>query len=447
MSYENLIARQEDIRIRAAELRALDEMDFTDEINEELEALKADNERVKKMLGIYSNLDDLAAAPDRGSATARTTTAMIPGSQTSLAAQDRRFGFSSLGDFCQAIAKSEISKQVDPRLLAPAYLQQAQAERSGQEGGYLVPPEYSPDVTIIHEGEGSLLALTDNLPTSSNVVELPVDEDTPHDFSQGVRAYWTAELEQGTKTRANPRKRIFGLDDLIALVDASNNVLDDAMQLDGLLRTKMPQAIVARLNQALMRGTGVGQPLGILNAPCRIEVPRETGQGASTFIFENSAKMFSRLDDSMITRNVRWMINSQVLPQLMGMTVNVKNQAGTDNVGGSAVYVPGGNVAGAPFGTLHGIPVTPSQWAYPLGTVGDISLVAWGGVLSRTKTGATSPEGAPIEISTHILFDRNASQYRVVFRVYAAPWYSKPLPPADPGGDSKSIIITLGAPP
>lgn len=66
--------------------------------------------------------------------------------------------------------------------------------------------------------------------------------------------------------------------------------------------------------------------------------------------------------------------NQIVRSLLIQMTVAVKNVAGNENVGGSAVYVPGGSAAGAPYGTLLGLPVVPIEQASTLGTAGDIML-------------------------------------------------------------------------
>ena len=232
------------------------------------------------------------------------------------------------------------------------------------------------------------------------------------------------------------------LDELTVLVDASNESLNDAPGLEALLRVKMPQAIVARTNEALMVGTGAGMPIGIVNAPCAVEVARETGQGTNTIIFDNIAKMYARFDLSLIGSAV-WMVNQDIWPQLMTLTVPVKNVAGTENVGGMPVYVPGGNVAGAPFGTLLGIPVIPSEWCSQLGTPGDIILVGWGMYHTRTRDNVQ----AGIEVSTHILFDQNASQFRLIYRILGFPWWSKPKPRADSANtNTLSMIVTVGAP-
>jgi HK97 family phage major capsid protein len=433
-----LITKLEENRARAQELQALlDDANCPQAIIDEAIALAEEHERLKRQLNLSDSLNDI-------STTWGQSTEPPPPSKTVSATlidkPKRTHEFVNIGDLASAVAKHQIGMSTDPRLAS--YLNQAQAVRSGEEGGVLVPADISPDIKIIHEGEMSLISLTDFTPTESNFVMVPVEEGVPHDFSGGIRAYWTAELATATKTRATTTPRAMTLDSCIALVDASNESLDDAPALENMFSIKMPQAIVARTNQALMRGTGVGTPIGVINAPARVTVAKETSQLAGTFLFENASKMFARLDPSLIS-TARWMIAPQIWPQLLGMTVAVKNVAGAENVGGAPVFVPGGNVAGAPFGTLFGVPVMPSEWCHPPGTEGDVVLVGWGMYHTRAKTAAPTPESAQIQMSMHILFDQNASQFRLVYRVLGFPWWSKPKPSADAGNPALSMIVTL----
>ena len=73
--------------------------------------------------------------------------------------------------------------------------------------------------------------------------------------------------------------------------------------------------MMAKCNTAAVSGTGVGQPLGILNAPSTISVAKHVSQPADTIWFENVSKMWARLY-APCRRNAIWLINQDIEPQL-----------------------------------------------------------------------------------------------------------------------------------
>jgi hypothetical protein len=78
-------------------------------------------------------------------------------------------------------------------------------EASGQDGGFLVPPQFSQEIFKLSLGEDSLLPLTDNVEISGNSMAFPKDETTPWG-TNGIRAYW-----QGEAATALPTKPVLGL--------------------------------------------------------------------------------------------------------------------------------------------------------------------------------------------------------------------------------------------
>src|SRR5439155_12909403 len=90
------------------------------------------------------------------------------------------------------------------------------------------------------------------------------------------------------------------------------------------------------LDYAFLNGTGAGQPKGVLNDAALITVTKEAGQATGTILYENVVKMFARLHPALVQDAV-WIANPTTIPQLLLMTVKVKNVAGTENVGGSAI--------------------------------------------------------------------------------------------------------------
>ena len=64
---------------------------------------------------------------------------------------------------------------------------------------------------------------------------------------------------------------------------------------------------------ALLNGTGAGQPLGILNSNALVSVAKESGQDAATILAENIEKMYARALDPA---KCEWYINQACWTQI-----------------------------------------------------------------------------------------------------------------------------------
>jgi HK97 family phage major capsid protein len=124
---------------------------------------------------------------------------------------DPMHGFRTAGEFMQAVYQAEKpGKSLDDRLLigggrgaaAPGSFAN---EASGQDGGFLVPPQFSQQIFKLSLGEDSLLPMTDNVEISGNSMAFPKDETTPWG-TNGIRAYW-----QGEAASAIASKPVLGL--------------------------------------------------------------------------------------------------------------------------------------------------------------------------------------------------------------------------------------------
>ena len=99
-------------------------------------------------------------------------------------------------------------------------------------------------------------------------------------------------------------------------------------------------ALSYSLDHVIVRGTGAGQPLGLLNDVAMLTVAAEGGQAADTFLFVNAVKMYSALYAGGVARSA-WIMHPTVIPQLLTMQNVVKNVAGTENVGGTSAVTVG----------------------------------------------------------------------------------------------------------
>lgn len=355
-----------------------------------------------------------------------------PSSPSIIRPQDvAKWGFKSLGEFAQSVRafggdnpNGEAGKKLQNALTTYAN------EGTGADGGFLVPPDFRRDVMIKVLGEESFISRTDRLTTSSNSIVIPTDETTPWG-STGVQAYW--ESEAGQKTQSKP---VFGqnsvrLNKLIALVPVTDEMLQDAPQIDSYLRRKVPEVMTAKLNTALLFGTGAGQPLGMLNSPALITVAKEVSQAADSVVFENIVNMYSRMAAASIPRSV-WLINQALFPELIKMRFDTTSSVPIP------VYLPGGNIAGAPFGTLLGRPVFPMEAMKIPGDVGDIALVDPTQYLSVTKG-----QDIQTDVSMHLFFDYDITAFRFVLRVAGQPWWKSAIQPQQSAAPTLGHFIVL----
>lgn len=353
----------------------------------------------------------------------RSAKPRITGGETQ-ANQKSTSGFKGLGEFALAVHKASTpGGSIDPRLHTKGPSTYAN-EGAGGSGGFLVPQEWSQQLWQIVTGEESLLSRTNQIPTSRNSLSLPVNQTTPWG-SSGVEAYWVDEAEQIGQTRPQFEYRNLRLHKLAALVPASDELLEDATALSAFIGAEAGRAIRYKADDALINGNGVGKPLGVLNSPALVTIDAEANQDPDTLVAENVAKMYARMPAPHIN-NAVWLINQDVLPQLLSMTL-----------GNQQIYLPPNGMAGAPFGTLLGRPVLLSQHAQTLGNVGDIMFVDLSQYLALTKA-----DGLDSASSMHLWFDYDITAFRFTFRIAGQPWLNAPIPP-DNSSDPLSPFVTL----
>lgn len=344
-------------------------------------------------------------------------------------------GFNTFGHFAQAVrAAAGNPGGMDNRLMAA--LTTYGSEGSGADGGFAVPPDYRDRIVDLSMfSEDSLFNRTDNSPTNSNSVTLPKDETTPWGNS-GVRVYSRAEAAQMTQSKPVLGDMTVKLHELYAFVPVTDELLDDAPQLENHLTNKAGEAIQFKLNDWIMNGTGVGQMLGILNSPCLVTQAAEGSQVADTIHADNIAKMWARMPASVRSRAV-WLCNQDAEPQIMKLGSVVATAAGTA-VGGMPLYVPPGGFSAAPYGTLLGRPVITTEACQQLGDVGDIVLAYLGGYFAPYKGGVKS------DVSIHLFFDQGVTAFRWTLRVGGQPWLSAPISRKN-GSNTLSHFVALAA--
>ncbi len=342
---------------------------------------------------------------------------------------DARGGFRSLGEFAVAVRQASLQgAQPDQRLLNAATT--FGTEGVGTDGGFVVPPDFSKEIMVKVYAEENLLVRATPFTPSGNSMTFPKDETTPWDTTSGVQVFWEGEAATHAQSKPALKLDTVRLVKLSALVPISDELLEDASGLESWLRAKAPAKMVSKINAAIIRGTGVGQPLGFLNSPSLVSVAEEAGQSSSTIWFQNVNKMWSRMYAPW-HRNAVWLINQDGEPQLNGMAFD---PAATSKV---PVYLGPNGIAGSPYATLYGRPVIPLEACSALGTQGDIFLVDMAQYWAFTKAG-----GIRTDTSIHLYFDQSLTAFRFIFRMNGMPAWSTTLT-RENGSNALSWCVTL----
>lgn len=343
------------------------------------------------------------------------------------------WGFRSMGEFARSV-RASVRGAIDPRLVANAAPTVQAGEGVGEDGGFAVPPDFRAEIIKKVMGEDSILSMTDGLTTSSNQITVPVDETTPWQSSGGIQAYWENEAAQFAQSKIELQSKTLRLSKLTALVPVTSELLEDVSALSSYLRTKTPEKFDFKINDALMNGTGAGQPQGVLAAAAKVTIAEEAAQVAATVNFQNILKMWGRLY-SKCRGNAVWMINQDVEPQLSQMALIVGSA--TTQLG-FPVYLPPGGISGKPYSTLYGRPVIVTEACQALGTEGDIVLVDWSKYLTATKVGG----GIREDVSIHLWFDYDVSAYRFIMRLAGQSWWTNAIKRKN-GNNTLSHIVSL----
>jgi len=352
--------------------------------------------------------------------------------------QQERDSFLTFGGQMAAIMRAGCpGGMVDPRLLNKRAAT-GMGESIPSDGGFLVQQDFSSELLKQVWETGKLASLCRRITVSGNANSIKIngfDETSRATGSRqgGVRGYWLEEAGEKTASKPAFRKIELTLNKLIGLAYATDELLDDAGALEGILKTAFVSEFGFMIDDAVINGLGVGQPLGILNSGALVTQSKETGQAADSILAENVINMWSRLFASS-RPNAVWLINQNLEPQLHTMSIAV-------GTGGIPIYMPAGGLSGLGYSTLFGRPVMAIEQCQSIGDLGDIYLGDFkNGYIIAEKGGLKS------DMSIHVQFIYDESVFRYVLRLDGQTILSQEVTPYKGGSDyTQSHFITLQA--
>ena len=413
-------AKREDARLKAmavlnkaeAEDRFLseDEQKDIDKYEEEIRAWDESIGRAEKLLAIEPE--------DRS--TEKPEVKPTP-------AKDNEKRFSSFGEQLMAAYRAAMpGGKVDERLTTRAA--SGLNESTPSDGGFLVQQDFVTELLKRTYETGILASKVKKIPISTNANGMKInaiDEDSRANGSRwgGVQTYWEGEADEITASKPKFRQMELSLKKLTGLCYATDELLQDAAALEAVIRQAFAEEFGFKIDDAILSGSGEGEPLGILNSGAIVTVAKEASQ-TDIITVENLIKMWNRLW-SRSRANAVWYINQELEPYLY-----------TLKIGDKPVYIPAGGLSEKPYGTLFGRPVVPIEQCSAAGEVGDIILADIGQYLLIDKGGVKSASS----IHVRFLYDENV--FRFIYRVDGKPIWTKPLTPYK-GSATVSPFVTL----
>ncbi|MEK4035806.1 phage major capsid protein [Methylocystis sp. IM2] len=307
---------------------------------------------------------------------------------------------------------------------------QGMGEVDPASGGFLFAPEYE---------RKFLQSLYEAAPILSRCMVIESSDGRPHKFPRidetsradnlrfgGVVSTW---VDEGTQpTAGKPKVEMIELTPrkVLAIAWATNElVMDSDDLLSPFLERSFTGELAYRIEDAIVKGTGAGQPLGIVHSPATITVAKEVGQAGGTIVKENLDKLFDAIAYPLRSRAV-WLIGEGVERQLN--KINATNP-------GTFYYARPSETSADCYATLYGRPVIPTENCPALGSLGDIILADLSLYTLLRNTG--------IAVSGHAGFTSDQSVFRAVCRVDGAPLLGAPVTATD--GTQRSAFATLAA--
>ena len=337
-------------------------------------------------------------------------------------AEEQGKKFKSFGEYLLAIRNYRLKKEADQRLFGMYIDKEGKFQKDAghmeegedSQGGFLVPEVYRPDLKLLAL-ENSVIRPNGPMvipPIKTDSIKIPYVDDTSHESTVfgGVWLKWTGERVEKTETKPTFGQLELTPHKLAGVTYTSNELLaDSAIALEPLIKRMFGQASGYAEDDVFINGTGAGQPQGILNCNCTLNINRNT---ASHVYFEDLTEMYASMFPSSHSRAI-WLINPSVLPDIIAMGAGSAAPASGHNCiwisrdMGATKKIPG---------TIFGRPFFITEKMQGLGTAGDIGYFDLSYYLIWDRQPIT------IDVSTHIGFLTDETCWRFVIRVAGRCW-------------------------
>jgi len=399
-----------------------------DAINGDIDAIDAKVEAAQKL----AKIKDRIAANDAPAPTlTQNDNGPIVTGMRSRAESDPMAGFKNQTDFIQAVVRASTEKVLDERLrpLAAAGSDE-QSGASNPFGAFLLPTALAPNALSIDPMLDPTASLVSSIPMETRSIEIPFLVDKDHSggsYVGGQRWLRRAETQAAISSRSQLGQCKLTASALTGLTFSSNELLADSpISVAAMIQANFARGLAPTLLDEKINGTGVGQFLGVINAPATISIAKESEQTADTIVGANISKMRARAYNY---GSCIWMASPDALPALTQAHLTMTN---TD-----IPLFTFGNGLDRPD-TLMGRPIYFVEQCPTLGDVGDLICANWSEYLVGTRGGVENSS------SVHVRFIEGEEVFRAEVRNDGKPWWNTAMTPKN-GGATLSPFVTIAA--
>lgn len=323
----------------------------------------------------------------------------------------------SFGDWLMAVRRNDVTR------LAKVYKSVGTKDMTlgtGTQGGYLVPPEYGTRLMQLAATQSQITGRVTLINVNSDSGAYPVLDQyiVPtagsgnSAMAAGITANVTAEGALLTETQAGFEDLQYRVYKVGGFTEVTNELISDSPQaIETLLSQLFGIAIAAKNERNILRGTGAGEPLGILNATCAVGISPNTN---NEFKWEDALTMVSRFKSAGGTPV--WLIHPSIWPDIGAMESSAGGSVWQANM-----------TAGSPS-TLLSYPILVSEHLPQANNAGAVMLADLSAYLWFQR------EGLQIAYSEHAAFTTDKGTWRFTQRVDGKPWLRSAITMSDPQG-------------
>jgi HK97 family phage major capsid protein len=343
-------------------------------------------------------------------------------------ALDPQRGFQSHREFFHAVMQAGLGRPLDERL------QPLRATQGSDESGvddFAIPEAWAPRVLTASTDDPTLgRTLPIDMERPIVHVQARVDKDHTTSVSGGIRLIRHLNTSDAQTSRVQLESITLTANELMGVSFSSERLMTDNPRalIDLLERSYRDENAGVRLDE-FFRGSGAGEPLGVLNSGALISVGKEAGQAAATVLADNFVKLRARCWGY---HRAIWHVHQELFPQVAKATIAV-------GAGGSAIPIwhPGSDEDGTPD-LILGRPAYFSDAPNAVGQKGDVLLVNWAEYLDAVYMPLQSVD------SMHVRFAALERAFRFYTRNDGQPWWRAPLAPKR-SVSTVSPFVTLDA--
>ncbi|PSJ64499.1 phage major capsid protein [Kumtagia ephedrae] len=325
--------------------------------------------------------------------------------------------FETLGEFMHAVRFRPSDQRLEFVEHNPAAIDPATGDVRAEfrmdndtSGGFMVPTQFRSTILRVQPQDALVRPRAQVIPAGSppdaSITMPALDQSgaNPANMFGGMTFSWIEEGGDKPETDADLRGVTLTPHEIAGFVTVTDKLLRNWAASSTFIEGLMREGVNAAEDYAFLRGNGVTQPLGALNAGATKYINRAVANQVS---YVDLVKMVAVL--LMRGGTPVWSMSQSVLPQIAQM------------VDPEGHYIWQANAREGFAGNLLGYPVRWNNRAPALGTKGDVLLADWKYYLIKDGSGPF------VAASEHVKFTSNKTVIKIFWNVDGAPWMHAPI--------------------